>query len=197
MNQKHCLLLDFHKYSKVLGFIIRKPSYKIKYCIKYKGLEGTKKWKLITYKLDKNWMLLLFKSLNFDEWENNRWKNPPYFKNALIYSILTGSSTKFLVIFEVLITRIFIAKDIHSITILATTIVYILELFFSSYHYAESTTNRISRFPSLGIPRLELENLCWNTYVGQLEFLHRNGFPMSNVGFSHFCPDFCLIWWFL
>ena len=180
MNQKHCLLLDFHKYSKVLGFIIRKPSYKIKYCIKYKGLEGTKKWKLITYKLDKNWMLLLFKSLNFDEWENNRWKNPPYFKNALIYSILTGSSTKFLVIFEVLITRIFIAKDIHSITILATTIVYILELFFSSYHYAESTTNRISRFPSLGIPRLELENLCWNTYVG-----HWNsdvGIPMSNIG---------------
>ena len=37
-----------------------------------------------------------------------------------------------------------------------------------------------SRFPSLGIPRLELENPCWNTYVG-----HWNsnvGIPMSNVG---------------
>ena len=37
-----------------------------------------------------------------------------------------------------------------------------------------------SRFPSLGIPRLELENLRWNTYVG-----HWNsyvGIPMSNVG---------------
>ena len=38
----------------------------------------------------------------------------------------------------------------------------------------------ISRFPSLGIPRLELENLRWNTYVG-----HWNsyvGIPMSNIG---------------
>ena len=38
----------------------------------------------------------------------------------------------------------------------------------------------ISRFPSLGIPRLELENPRWNTYVG-----HWNsyvGIPMSNVG---------------
>ena len=37
-----------------------------------------------------------------------------------------------------------------------------------------------SRFPSLGIPRLELENPRWNTYVG-----HWNsnvGIPMSNVG---------------
>ena len=37
-----------------------------------------------------------------------------------------------------------------------------------------------SRFPLLGIPRLDLENLRWNTYVG-----HWNsyvGIPMSNVG---------------
>ena len=37
-----------------------------------------------------------------------------------------------------------------------------------------------SRFPSLGIPRLELENPRWNSYVG-----HWNsyvGIPMSNVG---------------
>ena len=37
-----------------------------------------------------------------------------------------------------------------------------------------------SWFPSLGIPRLELENPRWNTYVG-----HWNsyvGIPMSNVG---------------
>ena len=45
---------------------------------------------------------------------------------------------------------------------------------------AKVHTNVNSRFPSLGIPRLELENLCWNTYVG-----HWNsyvGIPMSNVG---------------
>ena len=33
--------------------------------------------------------------------------------------------------------------------------------------------DNISRFPSLGIPRLDLENLPWNSYVG---------IPMSNVG---------------
>ena len=52
----------------------------------------------------------------------------------------------------------------------------------------------ISRFPILRIPRLDLENPRWNTFVG-----HGNsyvGIPMSKVGipngFSHFCPDFCL-----
>ena len=40
----------------------------------------------------------------------------------------------------------------------------------------------ISRFPSLGIPRLELEILHWNSYVG-----HWNsnvGIPMSNIGIT-------------
>ena len=44
----------------------------------------------------------------------------------------------------------------------------------------EGQKNYISRFPSLGIPRLELENPRWNTYVG-----HWNsdvGIPMSNLG---------------
>ena len=37
-----------------------------------------------------------------------------------------------------------------------------------------------SRFPSLGIPRLELENPRWNSYVGPWNSYVR--IPMSNIG---------------
>ena len=49
----------------------------------------------------------------------------------------------------------------------------------NKYSYNKILTHT-SRFPSLGIPRLDLEYPCWNTYVG-----HWNtyvGIPMSNVG---------------
>ena len=69
---------------------------------------------------------------------------------------------------------------------------YIFALFNTSEN---SSGGYNSQFPSLGIPRLELENPSWNTYVG-----HWNsyvGIPMSNVGIPtwvfHFCPDFCQI----
>ena len=50
-------------------------------------------------------------------------------------------------------------------------------VFSQSYFHGKKDS---SRFPSLGIPRLELENPRWNSYVG-----HWNsyvGIPMSNVG---------------
>ena len=48
----------------------------------------------------------------------------------------------------------------------------------NKYSYNKILTHT-SRFPSLGIPRLDLEYPCWNTYVG-----HWNsyvGIPMSNA----------------
>ena len=55
------------------------------------------------------------------------------------------------------------------------------EIFFYWPHWkGQLSTELFSRFPRLGIPRLELENPRWNSYVG-----HWNsyvGIPMSNVG---------------
>ena len=49
--------------------------------------------------------------------------------------------------------------------------------YYSNIGVKSSTT---SRFPSLGIPMLDLEYPCWNTYVGYWNSYV--GIPMSNIG---------------